>query len=542
MDAAVILAITSHSLSPLELPRLLSPLTARESYAAPPGSTLAALHRLAFTHFPTLPSLLRCLTKYFEVLGAFVASRGGTSWEVFAVLRASTTYTSYLTELHQHYEWAAVVAYHVEFHAARLQQMKHDGDYSGWTKPDLELLSRFVWPKHLHSFPRDLVAAKKPCNSMVSSLHGALCQVKQLLHIPSKTCPAHCKLCAKTYPTFTSTTTAEEVATVFADQIRGKNGKFFRQMMNVMNGLGFETARVIAQHANLLIITGYNAERRAISTILINSALMFNNSRLKLTEAALKKEVPSANVRPLTLDLAHLASARTAAAEVNAYSEPLHVLIHNAAAPIAPYKLTKDNFEMQMATDQIGPFLFTKLLAPKLLATFTASYSPRVVFLASRMHAMAPLVEVSSGSAFGRPAEETYTLVAGYSWAKQANIFTAIEISKRSQGKIHAFSLDPGAIFTNLIQKEESRAFYQSAGILDAEGEPNHDGVEWKTIPQGAATTVVAAFDPRLKDTPGAFLWDGCVANDKLGPMITAENAAKVWQATEDAIGEKFVL
>jgi hypothetical protein len=48
-------------------------------------------------------------------------------------------------------------------------------------------------------------------------------------------------------------------------------------------------------------------------------------SRLRLSEEAIKKDVPRANIRPLILDLSSLAAVRRAAAEVNAYSEPIHV-------------------------------------------------------------------------------------------------------------------------------------------------------------------------------------------------------------------------
>jgi hypothetical protein len=47
--------------------------------------------------------------------------------------------------------------------------------------------------------------------------------------------------------------------------------------------------------------------------------------RLQLAEDAIKKEFPAAHIRKLTLDLSSLAAVRTAAAEVNAYPEPLHV-------------------------------------------------------------------------------------------------------------------------------------------------------------------------------------------------------------------------
>ncbi|KAF7364698.1 Short-chain dehydrogenase/reductase family protein [Mycena venus] len=128
-------------------------------------------------------------------------------------------------------------------------------------------------------------------------------------------------------PTFTSATTAEDVAAAFAEQIRGKNVLITGTSIN---GIGFETAHVLAKYANLVIITGYNSER------------------LRLSEEAIKKEVPTANIRQLVLDLSSLAAVRKAAAEVNAYPEPLHVLIHNAAASGGKFKLTVDGLESQM--------------------------------------------------------------------------------------------------------------------------------------------------------------------------------------------------
>lgn len=78
-------------------------------------------------------------------------------------------------------------------------------------------------------------------------------------------------------PTFTFDTTAEEVATVFAEEIRGKNGEMYDTEFwlpdvhletvlitgTSMNGLGFEAALQISKYANLVVITGYNDERYA---------------------------------------------------------------------------------------------------------------------------------------------------------------------------------------------------------------------------------------------------------------------------------------
>ncbi|KAJ7797696.1 hypothetical protein B0H14DRAFT_2567039 [Mycena olivaceomarginata] len=59
-------------------------------------------------------------------------------------------------------------------------------------------------------------------------------------------------------PTFSFTTTAEEGITVLADDIRGKSVLITGTSLN---GIGFKTARVVATYANLVIITGHNAER-----------------------------------------------------------------------------------------------------------------------------------------------------------------------------------------------------------------------------------------------------------------------------------------
>ncbi|KAJ7160214.1 hypothetical protein C8R46DRAFT_1107337, partial [Mycena filopes] len=285
-----------------------------------------------------------------------------------------------------------------------------------------------------------------------------------------------------TDPKFAFATTAEEVANTFAREIKGKNVLITGTSLN---GIGFETARVIAKCANLVVITGYNDER------------------LKLSEEAIKEEIPSANVRRLTLDLSSLAGVRKAAAEVNTYSEPIHVLIHNAAAAIGPFKLTVDGLESQIATDHVGPFLLTKLLKHKLLASATPSYTPRVVFVASGAHAFGPGVDFD---ALKKPNPATFNVSAAYFHAKSANILTALELSKRSKGAINAYSLHPGVIFTNINQKEEAIPEMQAMGILGPDGQPNTEKFEWKSIAQGAATT------------PGAYLDNSTVANESVAP------------------------
>ncbi|KAJ7148722.1 short-chain dehydrogenase [Mycena crocata] len=318
---------------------------------------------------------------------------------------------------------------------------------------------------------------------------------------------------------FGFTSTAEEVATAFADEIKGKNVLITGTSLN---GLGFETARVIAKYANLVIITGYNAER------------------LKLSEDALKQEVPGANIRPLVLDLASLASVRSAAAEVNAYEEEIHVLINNAASSLCGFNLTVDGFEQQMGTDHLGPFLFTALIFPKIVAAHSTSFTPRVVYVSSGSHAWCDGVMLAE---MEHPNEGTYKAMKAYAQAKSANILTASELTRRAGGQVHAYSLRPGAIATNFVANPSAREELLAAGIITEDGKPNTSApLPWKTLPQGAATSVAAAFDPSLSDKPGCFLTD-CAEDNKSVAPHTADPAMaeKVWTLSERLVSVKFL-
>jgi NAD(P)-dependent dehydrogenase (short-subunit alcohol dehydrogenase family) len=124
------------------------------------------------------------------------------------------------------------------------------------------------------------------------------------------------------------------------------------------------------------------------------------------------------------------------------------VLINNAAASFVDFKVTPDGLETQLATDHVGPFLFTKLLAPTLLAAATPAFTPRVVFVSSEAHTFGTGVDFD---ALTNPDPAKYVTPNAYFQAKSANILTAIELSKRSKGKINAYSLNPGGKRTKFI-------------------------------------------------------------------------------------------
>ncbi|KAJ7892554.1 hypothetical protein B0H14DRAFT_3854837 [Mycena olivaceomarginata] len=275
-------------------------------------------------------------------------------------------------------------------------------------------------------------------------------------------------------PKFCFSTTADEVAVALTAEIQGKN---VLVTGTSLNGVGFETARIIAKHARLVIVTGYNLER------------------LKILEEAIKRDVPLANICGLILDLSSLAS-------------------HCVPTPY--------NLESQMATSHIGPFLLTKLLAPKLLATGTSSYVPRVVFVSSAGHALGTGVNFST---LGRP--------------EKPENYERMEVILST----YTAQLPRVVIYTNPYLNEEYIPDLKARGILTSDGLPNTEKIPFKTLAQGAATTIAAAFDPRLNDKPGAYLVDSMESNkDRARHSSDPANAEKLWDVTEETIGEKFTF
>ncbi|KAJ7061976.1 NAD-P-binding protein [Mycena amicta] len=305
--------------------------------------------------------------------------------------------------------------------------------------------------------------------------------------------------------TFGFASTSDDVGSALASEIKGKNVLITGTSIN---GLGFETARALRE--------------------------IWRQSR------PLKKEIPDANFRPLMLNLASFAAVRAAAEEVNAYSEHLDVLINNAASNICPFELTVDGLERQLQTDHLSPFLFTSLVFPKILA----SSNPCVVWVASGAHAWCDGVDLTE---LEKPDEGTYQGMRAYAQAKTANILTASEFARRVDGKVKVFSLSPGSVSTNFATSTLARPVLTSYGIVTEDGDPDLNStlgqkMKWKTIPQGASTIMLAAFDPSLADKGGSYLRDCALDNGSIAPHASdPAHAEKLWTVSENLVGVKFL-
>ncbi|GAA5191516.1 SDR family NAD(P)-dependent oxidoreductase [Rugosimonospora acidiphila] len=114
-------------------------------------------------------------------------------------------------------------------------------------------------------------------------------------------------------------------------------------------GLGFETAKLLAEHGATVVLACRNADNAAHAAARITAS------------------VPNATVRTLRLDLGSLASIRHAADRLRADHPRLDLLINNAGGVRPRYALTEDGFESTVATNHLGPFAFTGLILDRLL-------------------------------------------------------------------------------------------------------------------------------------------------------------------------------
>jgi len=212
------------------------------------------------------------------------------------------------------------------------------------------------------------------------------------------------------------------------------------------------------------------------------------------TGAPLAAELPG--VDTAALDLADPESVRRFVAD---WEGPLHALVANAGVMAIPTRrLNPDGWELQLATNFLGHFQLVNGLHEHLRAAGSA----RVVLVSSGVQLRAP-VDFEDPHFARRP----YDPWAAYAQSKTAVVLLAVGISRHwSAEGITANALAPGFIHTNL-QRHVPPAAMRALGGMDEDGNlvtPEY----YKTIEQGAATSVLLAGSPLLEGVTGRYFED----------------------------------
>ena len=133
-----------------------------------------------------------------------------------------------------------------------------------------------------------------------------------------------------------------------------------------------------------------------------------------------------------------------------------------------------------------------------------------------------------------------------YGRAKTANALFAVELDRRLRERgVRAASVHPGGIVTDLGRHLTDASI---AKLLDARGSRE---LVWKSVPQGAATSVWAGVVADADEVGGRYCEDCAVApviddsDESPGVMRYAtspETAAALWTLSEQMVGESFDL
>ena len=321
---------------------------------------------------------------------------------------------------------------------------------------------------------------------------------------------------------FGATSTTEEVLS--GVNLRGKRVL----VTGASAGIGVETARALAAHGAHVVGAARDLEKAQAATAEVRRDAAANGGSFEL----------------VALDLANLKSVRTCADALVAKGEPFDVVIGNAGVMATPFGHTADGFETQFGTNHLGHFVFVNRIAPLLRA------GGRVISLSSSGHRFAN-VDLADPN-FERTVYEPFV---AYGRSKTANILFAVAFDERHRERgVRAAAVHPGAIRTELGRHLDpsvlQKLFDQMNQQLAAQGK---DPFQWKTIPQGAATSVWAGVVAPAEEIGGRYC-ENChaghvvpddavittVSEGVRGYAVDRKNAEALWKKSEEMTGESF--
>lgn len=283
-------------------------------------------------------------------------------------------------------------------------------------------------------------------------------------------------------------------------------------------GLGAETARALASVGARVTLTARDAAKG------------------ERAAAEIRASTGNSHVDVLALELTALDDVRRCARAYLAQTPRLDLLIANAGIMACPLARTAAGWEVQFATNHLGHFLLTGLLAPALRAAGAA----RVVSVSSAGHRFSPVV--FDDLHFER---RPYDKWEAYGQSKTANVLFAVELDRRlAAAGVRANALHPGAIMTEL-----GRHLVPDDIKLMMKRAPGGKGLQFKSVEAGAATAVWAATAPELEDRGGLYLEDCQVAAPRAAPeaplgyepyAVDPDAARRLWTISEQLVGERF--
>jgi NAD(P)-dependent dehydrogenase (short-subunit alcohol dehydrogenase family) len=321
---------------------------------------------------------------------------------------------------------------------------------------------------------------------------------------------------------FGATSTTEDVLS--GVNLQGK--RIF--VTGVSAGLGVETARSLAAHGAHVVGAARDVTKAETATAQVRRDAAAHGGSFEL----------------VTLDLANLKSVRACATELIAKAEPFDLVIANAGVMATPLGHTVDGFETQFGTNHLGHFVLINRIAPLMRA------GSRLINLSSSGHRFAN-VDLQDPNFAHTP----YEPFIGYGRSKTANILFAVAFDQRHRGRgVRAAAVHPGGIQTELGRHMGDGQIEAMIDQINKQQAAQGKGpFQWKTIPQGAATSVWAGVVAQADEIGGRYCENchagnivaesetiGVMSEGVRGYALDPGTAQALWQKSEEMVGESF--
>ncbi|HKD24064.1 MAG TPA: SDR family NAD(P)-dependent oxidoreductase [Rhizomicrobium sp.] len=288
-------------------------------------------------------------------------------------------------------------------------------------------------------------------------------------------------------------------------------------------GLGVETARTLAAHGATVVGAARDLAKAE-----------------RATEIVRKDAKNGGGLELVALDLASLKSVRACADALVKAGKPFDVVICNAGVMACPKGKTADGFETQFGTNHLGHFVLVNRIVSLL------KKGSRLVNLSSAGHRFAD-VDLDDPNFEHTP----YTEFGAYGRSKTANVLFAVEFDRRHKANgIRATAVHPGGIQTELGRHMTPELVQQMIKSIDEGNKAaNLPAFKFKSIPQGAATSVWAGFVAPADAVGGKYCEDCHVAEiiDIPGARggvrpyaLDPERAKALWAKSEEMVKERF--
>jgi len=270
------------------------------------------------------------------------------------------------------------------------------------------------------------------------------------------------------------------------------------------------------------------------------------------TEKAAKNLAGIPNVIITEMDLMDPASIDAFANQFLEENKPLDILINNAGVMWTPLRRDARGYESQFSTNHLGHFQLTARLWPAIKSANNA----RIVNVSSWGHHMAS-IDLNDPNFDNQP----YDPAVSYARAKQANVLFTVELDKRAQTHgVRSFSLHPGAIAVTDLGRDIPEEGFRALGVYEEDGSFRHDPYNgYKTLEEGASTTVWCATSPQLANIGGVYCEDTEVAaidkdwqgfkSEKFemtkgvtAEAVNGEKAQQLWTLSEKLTGITFAV